>query len=64
MTVQNIGQPFRGILETIPRTTVESIEQCSAFDGTWGMKKLPDLRLHARGAEHDRGSGQSAIPSV
>ena len=33
-----LGQPFRGILESIPGTTVEPIEQCSAFDGTWGMK--------------------------
>jgi len=49
MTVQNIGQPFRGILESIPRTTVESIEQCSAFDGTWDM---------------NRRNRQSAIPSV
>jgi glycerol-3-phosphate dehydrogenase subunit C len=38
LRAQNIGQPFRGILESIPGTTVEPIEQCSAFDGTWGMK--------------------------
>lgn len=39
LRAQNIGQPFRGILETVPGTTVQPIEQCSAFDGTWGMKK-------------------------
>lgn len=38
LRAQNIGQPFRGILESVPGTTVEPIEQCSAFDGTWGMK--------------------------
>jgi len=39
LRAQNVGQPFRAILESIPGTKVESIEQCSAFDGTWGMKK-------------------------
>ena len=38
LRAQNVGQPFRGILESIPGTQVEAIEQCSAFDGTWGMK--------------------------
>lgn len=38
LRAQNIGQPFRALLEAIPSTTVEPIEQCSAFDGTWGMK--------------------------
>jgi len=39
LRAQNIGQPFRGLLEMVPGTKVEPIEQCSAFDGTWGMKK-------------------------
>jgi glycerol-3-phosphate dehydrogenase subunit C len=38
LRAQNIGQPFRAIFAAIPGTTVEAIEQCSAFDGTWGMK--------------------------
>ena len=38
LRAQNIGQPFRALLESIPDTKVEPIEQCSAFDGTWGMK--------------------------
>ena len=38
LRAQNIGQPFRGILESIPGTQVQCIEQCSSFDGTWGMK--------------------------
>lgn len=39
LRAQNIGQPFRALLEAVPGTKVEPIEQCSAFDGTWGMKK-------------------------
>lgn len=38
LRAQNIGQPFRTILGAIPGTQVECIEECSAFDGTWGMK--------------------------
>jgi glycerol-3-phosphate dehydrogenase subunit C len=38
LRAQNIGQPFRALLQGVPATTVEAIEQCSAFDGTWGMK--------------------------
>ena len=38
LRAQNIGQPFRQIFGSIPGTTVDAIEQCSAFDGTWGMK--------------------------
>jgi glycerol-3-phosphate dehydrogenase subunit C len=38
LRAQNVGQPFRGLLSSVPGTKVESIEQCSAFDGTWGMK--------------------------
>jgi Fe-S oxidoreductase len=39
LRAQNIGQPFTPIMKGIPNTSVEPIEQCSAFDGTWGMKK-------------------------
>jgi glycerol-3-phosphate dehydrogenase subunit C len=38
LRAQNIGQPFRNILGSVPGTKIEAIEQCSAFDGTWGMK--------------------------
>jgi glycerol-3-phosphate dehydrogenase subunit C len=38
LRAQNVGQPFRALLAKVPGTTVEAIEQCSAFDGTWGMK--------------------------
>jgi len=38
LRAQNVGQPFRALLESVPGTKVEAIEQCSAFDGTWGMK--------------------------
>jgi glycerol-3-phosphate dehydrogenase subunit C len=36
LRAQNVGQPFRALLESVPDTKVEPIEQCSAFDGTWG----------------------------
>jgi Fe-S oxidoreductase len=39
LRAQNIGAPFRALLEAIPGTTVEAVERCSAFDGTWGMKR-------------------------
>lgn len=38
LRAQNVGQPFRALLESVPGTKVDAIEQCSAFDGTWGMK--------------------------
>ena len=38
LRAQNVGAPFTGLLQMIPETTVEAIERCSAFDGTWGMK--------------------------
>jgi glycerol-3-phosphate dehydrogenase subunit C len=39
LRAQNIGAPFTALLDLIPDTTVEPIEKCSAFDGTWGMKR-------------------------
>jgi Fe-S oxidoreductase len=36
--VQNIGQKTRELLETIPGTTVSTVERCSGHDGTWGVK--------------------------
>jgi Fe-S oxidoreductase len=39
LRAQNIGAPFTAILGLIPETRVEPIERCSAFDGTWGMKR-------------------------
>ncbi|MGA7616271.1 MAG: heterodisulfide reductase-related iron-sulfur binding cluster [Thermoanaerobaculia bacterium] len=39
LRAQNIGQPFRQVLGAIPETSVEAVEQCSAVDGTWGLKK-------------------------
>ena len=38
LRAQNIGAPFTALLGLIPDTSVEPIEKCSAFDGTWGMK--------------------------
>lgn len=39
LRAQNIGRPFEAVLRAIPGTTLEIVERCSAFDGTWGMKK-------------------------
>jgi glycerol-3-phosphate dehydrogenase subunit C len=36
--VQNIGQKTRELLESIPGTTVNTVERCSGHDGTWGVK--------------------------
>jgi glycerol-3-phosphate dehydrogenase subunit C len=39
LRAQNIGAPFTGLLALVPDTQVEPVERCSAFDGTWGMKR-------------------------
>lgn len=38
LRAQKIGVPGARILGLLPDTQVEVIEQCSAVDGTWGMK--------------------------
>jgi glycerol-3-phosphate dehydrogenase subunit C len=38
LRAQNVGAPFTALLGLVPDTSVEPIEKCSAFDGTWGMK--------------------------
>lgn len=38
LRVQNIGQKTRELLQTIPETTVNTVERCSGHDGTWGVK--------------------------
>ena len=37
--VQNIGQKTRETLESIPGTTVNTVERCAGHDGTWGVKR-------------------------
>jgi glycerol-3-phosphate dehydrogenase subunit C len=39
LRAQNIGAPFTTLMALIPDTQVEAVERCSAFDGTWGMKR-------------------------
>ncbi len=39
LRAQNIGYKSRDLLRLIPGTSVRVIEQCSAVDGTWGLKK-------------------------
>ena len=36
--VQNMGQKTREVLESVPGTTVKTVERCSGHDGTWGVK--------------------------
>ncbi len=38
LRAQKIGVPGARILALLPETEVQVIEQCSAVDGTWGMK--------------------------
>jgi glycerol-3-phosphate dehydrogenase subunit C len=38
LRAQKVGYPAVRVLGTLPDTEVEIIEQCSAVDGTWGMK--------------------------
>jgi Fe-S oxidoreductase len=37
--VQNVGQKTRELLETVPGTTLTTVERCAGHDGTWGVKK-------------------------
>lgn len=38
LRAQKIGAPGRILLSKIPGTEIEVIDECSAVDGTWGMK--------------------------
>ena len=38
LRAQKIGAPGRILLSKVPDTEVEQVEECSAVDGTWGMK--------------------------
>ena len=38
LRAQKIGAPGRILLSKIPDTEVTLVEECSAVDGTWGMK--------------------------
>ena len=38
LRAQKIGYPAVRLMSALPETEVEVIEQCSAVDGTWGMK--------------------------
>ena len=39
LRAQNVGTRAQDLLALIPQTEVELVERCSAFDGTWGLKK-------------------------
>jgi glycerol-3-phosphate dehydrogenase subunit C len=38
LRAQKVGYPAARLLGLLPETEVETVEQCSAVDGTWGMK--------------------------
>jgi glycerol-3-phosphate dehydrogenase subunit C len=38
LRAQKIGYPAVRVMSALPETEVEVVEQCSAVDGTWGMK--------------------------
>jgi len=38
LRAQKIGVPGARVLGVVPKTDVSIVEQCSAVDGTWGMK--------------------------
>ncbi|MFW5921301.1 MAG: heterodisulfide reductase-related iron-sulfur binding cluster, partial [Polyangiales bacterium] len=38
LRAQKVGFPAQRILKKVPDTEIERVEQCSAVDGTWGMK--------------------------
>lgn len=38
LRAQKIGFPAWQVLQKVPGSTVDRVEQCSAVDGTWGMK--------------------------
>jgi glycerol-3-phosphate dehydrogenase subunit C len=38
LRAQKIGTPGRSLLARIPNTEVHVVDECSAVDGTWGMK--------------------------
>jgi glycerol-3-phosphate dehydrogenase subunit C len=38
LRAQKIGSPGRIVLSKVPGTEIDVIEECSAVDGTWGMK--------------------------
>ena len=39
LRAQKMGVPGARVLGLLPDTTVETVEECSAVDGTWGMKE-------------------------
>lgn len=39
LRAQNIGYKSRDLMQLLPHTRVQLIEQCSAHDGTWGAKQ-------------------------
>lgn len=40
LRAQKVGFPGQRVLSAVPDTDVELVEQCSAVDGTWGMKAV------------------------
>jgi glycerol-3-phosphate dehydrogenase subunit C len=50
LRAQNMGYKSMDLLRSIPNVKVQLVEQCSAMDGTWGMKKqFYDISLKMAG---------------
>jgi len=62
LRAQNVGYRSRDLLALIPGTEVELVEKCSAFDGTWGMKKefYPLSKKYAKKLVTALGDGEPA----
>ncbi|MBI2817430.1 MAG: 4Fe-4S dicluster domain-containing protein [Acidobacteria bacterium] len=63
LRAQNIGYRSRDLMRLIPKTTVRVIEQCSAHDGTWAMKKefFPLSMLTGKKAFDEMAAGEPEI---
>lgn len=66
LRAQNMGFKTRDVLQTVPGTTVNVIEKCTAMDGTWGMKKeyFPISMQFAKKAADAMGESQPDVFST
>jgi glycerol-3-phosphate dehydrogenase subunit C len=63
MRAQKFGAPGARLLALLPETKVEVVEQCSAVDGTWGMK-AQYYEMGRRYARKLRDRVESAAPDL
>jgi glycerol-3-phosphate dehydrogenase subunit C len=63
LRAQKIGYPAVRVLNCLPETEVEIVEQCSAVDGTWGMK-AQHYEMGRRYAQRLKRGIEAAAPAV